>query len=312
MTELPPFRAGRARREQGVCEPVSGLSLPFGIIEGAAPGPCLLVTAGVHGSELCGIETALRLLTTDPHDLRGTLVVLPILNPHGFKSRSIYVMPQDGQNLNRMFPGRPDGSFSEQLANWLVTSVYAQVDAYIDLHGGDLNEDLTPFTLFPAGSEPAQALACAFGLPISVRTSNRGFTINAAADSGVPSIIAEVGGNGLRDENEITLMSDGVWRVMQHLGMSLANTRPAPVVDPQIVSLWSTSAPCEGLWYPAKPLAVHVTAGDVLGQIRDVFGTARATIVAEVSGTLLYRMTSLAVNVGEPLLGVAAPFEGTV
>ena len=66
MTDLPPLRTGRARKEQGFCHPVEGLELPFGLIEGAEPGPCLLVTAGVHGSEFCSIEAALRLLRLEP------------------------------------------------------------------------------------------------------------------------------------------------------------------------------------------------------------------------------------------------------
>src|ERR1700722_12377163 len=110
MSELPNLRTGQPRSEQGFLRPIEGLEIPFGVIEGERPGPCLLVTAGVHGSEYCSIEAALRLMKRSPRGLAGTILVLPILNMSGFRQRSVYVMPEDGKNLNRMFPGRPDGS----------------------------------------------------------------------------------------------------------------------------------------------------------------------------------------------------------
>jgi hypothetical protein len=182
-----------------VC-PIEGVEIPYAVIEGADPRPCLLVTAGVHGSEFCSIEAALRLMKTPPENLSGTLLVLPILNVQGFRQRSIYVMPEDGKNLNRMFPGRADGTMSERLANWLVTSVYPQADAYLDVHGGDLDEALAPFSLYPSGSEASQTLAALFGLPVAVAAGGEGYTINAAHRVGVPSVLAEVSGSGLWEE----------------------------------------------------------------------------------------------------------------
>src|ERR1700733_4975161 len=104
QSHLPELKIGRPRSEQGFLRPMPEIEIPFGLVEGAAPGPCLVVTAGVHASEYCGIETAVRLMRTDPQTLRGTLLILPTLNVAGFKARSIYVMPEDGKNLNRMFP----------------------------------------------------------------------------------------------------------------------------------------------------------------------------------------------------------------
>lgn len=195
--DLPPFRTGKARTETGYVQPIEDLSIPFGIVEGTKPGPCLLVTAGVHASEYCSIETAVRLMRTSPDTLQGTLVVLPILNMQGFRKRSIYIMPEDGRNLNRMFPGKPDGSVSERLANWLVTQVYPHADAYLDLHGGDLDESLTPFTIYPGTCHRSKELAEVFGLPVAIASSNYGNTVNAASRIGVPSLLPEVSGNGL-------------------------------------------------------------------------------------------------------------------
>ncbi len=304
MTDLPQLRTGRARKAQGFCHPVEGLELPFGLIEGAEPGPCLLVTAGVHGSEFCSIEAALRLLRLEPKDIRGALLVLPILNVQGFKARSIYVMPQDGKNLNRMFPGRPEGTASEQLAHWLVTEVYPKADAYLDLHGGDLSESLVPFSLYPNGSEASKTLASVFGLPIAVAAGGEGYTINAAGKLGIPSVLAEVSGNGLWDDASVTQMTDGIFRVMRHLGMSSIDVLPAPQPEPSFVTMWVPAAPVDGLWYPAKDLSDPVAAGEILGEIRDVFGAVLASVRSEKGGSILYRLTSLSVNKGEALLGV--------
>lgn len=309
MEMLPPLRTGKARAEHGHVRPVADLEIPFGVVEGAEPGPCLLVTAGVHGSEYCSIEAALRLLRTKPERIRGTLLVLPVLNMRGFRERSIYVMPEDGKNLNRMFPGKPDGTTSERLANWLTTSVYPHADAYLDLHGGDLDESLTPFALFPADCEKSRALATAFGLPIAIAAGGEGYTINAAYKVGVPSLLPEISGNGLWGEEAVGDMIAGVERVMHHLGMIEGPVRPAPQEKPLFVTMWVPAAPVDGLWYAAKDLSQPVAVGDVLGEIRDVFGRTLATIRSEKAGIVLYRLTSLAVNRDEALLGVGTPRE---
>ena len=307
MADLPELHAGRQRRETGTCHPVEGLEIPFGLLEGPEPGPVLLVTAGVHGSEFCSVEAALRLLKLDPAGIKGTLLVLPILNVQGFRARSIYVMPQDGKNLNRMFPGRADGSASEKLAHWPVTEVYPRADAYLDLHGGDLSESLVPFSLFPRGDEASKTLAGVFGLPIAVAAGGEGYTINAASRLGVPSVLAEAGGNGLWEEAGVTELVDGIRRVMGHIGMIAAEVAPPRRPDPAVVTMWVPTAPVDGLWYPAKDLSDSVQAGEVLGEIRDVFGAVLASVRSDKTGAILYRLTSLSVNKGEALLGVGTP-----
>ena len=309
MKTLPPIRTGQPSIEYGYLRPVDDVEIPFGLIEGTQPGPCLLVTAGVHGSEYCSIEVAVRLLKMRPEQIKGTLLVLPILNVQGFQKRSIYVMPEDGKNLNRMFPGKPDGTVSERLAHWLVTSVYPLADAYLDLHGGDLDESLAPFTIFPNGCEKSKALAMAFGLPVAVAAGGEGYTINAAYRLGVPSLLPEVSGNGLWGEETVGQMIAGIERVMHHLGMIAGPVEPAPQASPNFVTMWVPTAPSSGLWYPAKDLSEPVAAGEVLGEIRDVFGTPLATVRSDKDGFILYRLTSLSVNQGEALLGVGTPLE---
>jgi predicted deacylase len=307
--ELPPFRTGQARTERGYVQPIEELSIPFGIVEGATPGPRLLVTAGVHASEYCSIETAVRLMTTDPSALRGTLVVLPILNIQGFASAAFTSCRRMVGTSIECSLASPTGPTSERLAHWLVTQVYPYADAYLDLHGGDLDESLTPFTIYPGACERSRELATAFGLPVAIASTNPGHTVSASSKLGVPSILPEVSGNGLWNESTVGEMMAGVERVMHHLGMIEGPVKALPSTAPEHVTMWVPAAPADGLWYPAKELMDPIAVGDVLGEIRDVFGTVLGAVQSEKQGFVVYRLTSLAVNRGEALLGVATPIQ---
>jgi predicted deacylase len=309
-THLPPLRTGTARREHGMVAPIEGAEIPYVVIEGDRPGPCLLVTAGIHGSEYTSIEAALRLARHPAQGLAGSLLILPIVNMGAFRARAIYVAPEDGKNPNRMFPGRADGSFTQRLAHWLVTAIYPQADAYLDLHGGDLSEALAPFSLFPADSDASRALATIFGLPTAVAAGGEGYTINAAHQLGIPSVLAEVGGNGIWTEEGVDQLSAGIARIMAHLGMTTEKPKPGPPKPGprvNIVTMWVPSAEEDGLWYPACRLGDTVQAGQTIGHIRTIFGDVIATIAARDPGTILYTLSSLRVNKGEALLGIGTP-----
>jgi predicted deacylase len=304
MANLPAFRIGKARTEFGHIKPIHDLEIPFAVIEGAQSGACLLITAGVHASEFCSIEAAVRMIQTKPEDIKGTLVILPILNVEGFSKRSIYIMPQDGKNLNRMFPGNPEGSIGERLAHWLVTEVFPKVDAYMDLHGGDLDESLAPFTIFPGTCEKSKAMAEAFGLPVAVASARPGNSVNGAYGVGVPSILPEIGGNGLWNETTVGMMEDGIRRVMKHIGMVEDAPKPAAPEAMNVYTMWVPTAAVSGLWYPRKDLSEKVSKSDVLGEIKTVFGETLATITSDHDGFVLYKMSSLSVNQGEALIGI--------
>jgi predicted deacylase len=309
MGALPSFKTGMPNVQQGYVRPLDGVELPFTIIEGAMPGPCLVVTAGVHASEFCSIEAAVRLQKTRPQEIKGTLVVLPIMNVQGFWKRSIYVMPQDGKNLNRQFPGDANGTISQKLAHWLTNAVLSKADFYLDLHGGDLDESLMPFTIYPRHSKESQELATAFGLPIAIASSGTTSSINGGTGVDVPSLLPEVSGNGLWNDELVGSLTAGIERVMKHIGMIDRPVQPAPVQTPQFVTMWVPTAPVRGLWYCAREVGDYVAEGETLGEIRSVFGESLATIPSQRAGRIVYRLTSLSVNEGEALLGVAAPLE---
>lgn len=304
MPSLPPLRIGTPRCERGMLRIDHELELPFGIVEGAKDGPTLLVTGGIHGCEYCSIEAALRLLATDPAQLSGTLLVLPIVSLASFWKRSIYLMPQDGKNLNRMFPGRSDGSASERLAHWLVAEAFSKADAYVDLHGGDLNEALVPFSLYREGDAKSEELARCFGLPILVASAYEGFTVAAASMRGVPAVLAEASGNGLWDDTTVGQLSDGLARVMHKLGMIAETPKPPSAIS--LMTMTFVASPRQGLWYPYKRIGDEVAKDEPVGEVRNLLGERDDMIASPLKGRILFMMTSLSANSGEALFGVGA------
>lgn len=292
-------RRGRLPLELGEHQ----LELPYAVLQGSRPGPRLLVTAGVHGCEYASIEAAVRLSRLDPGDLAGRLVVLPIVNTPAYAARRIYHNPLDGKNPNRVFPGDPAGSASERLAAWLV-EVMRGADAYIDLHGGDMNESLTPFSIFSEGDLRAEELAEVFGIPFLVSSAPGGTTISAASRIGVPAVLAEAGGNGLWSEDDVMWLERGSRRVMQFLEMLPG--RPEPLPTRRLGEFAWLRAEQDGLWYPAARSGQTVRKGQALGRITDPFGDTLQPVAAPLEGVVLFAVTSLAINAGDPLYGIGA------
>ena len=123
--------------------------LPISIIKGTEPGPTLTIVAGVHGYEYPPIIAAQELIKEiQPEQVSGTLIIIPLANPNAFYNRTPFLNPQDNLNLNRVFPGNSSGTITERIANFVTNKVIAKTDVFIDVHGGDANEDLLPFVCY--------------------------------------------------------------------------------------------------------------------------------------------------------------------
>ena len=219
---------------------LAGLDVPVVEVTGTADGPRLTVIAGVHGCEYASMA-AVRQWSVGlaGRDLNGRVTVVPVLNLPAFRARSPFVVPEDGKNLNRCFPGDPDGTLAERLADATFTKVITGSDALIDAHCGDLPEALEPFTLYEAGPAEDKALeiAVAYGLGYVIRQEPGpgravgGTTSAAAAQVGIPAITAEAGGCGLIEQAAVDLHLRGLDRVLAALGMdaSAAPGSPAPM-----------------------------------------------------------------------------------
>ena len=295
-------------------ELLAGLELPCFAAYGQGDGPHLCLLAGIHGGEYSSIAALVRFMNAlDTRELCGRVTAVPIVSMPSFLSRTAFVMPQDGKNLNRCFPGSLGGTFSDVLARHVFDELIAPSDFLLDLHGGDMVEALEPFSLYDesAVEEQARGLAIAFGLPYLVRSAPAeapisGTTTGAAAAEGIPAVIAEVGGCGLLEEDAVRMHIDGIENALRHLRMLPGAVTPPPADMRSVgrfVWLRSTDA---GWWEPDVRAGDVVRAGSSLGTMRNLFGDVIERIEAPEDGVVLFLTTSPAVAADGLLLGLGA------
>jgi predicted deacylase len=284
---------------------------------GASEGPHLCLLAGIHGGEYSSIAAVVRFMNElDTEALSGRITAVPVVSMTSFQARTPFVVPEDGKNLNRCFPGSADGTFAEVLAHHVFTELIAPSDALIDLHGGDMVEALEPFVIYSesAVAERARGLAFSFGFPYVVRMRREtapigGTTADAAADAGIPAVVAEAGGCGLLEESAVRLHLEGLQGALAYLGMLPAGTAPVPrgqhVVDR---FLWLRSDN-EGWWEPVVRTGDVVASGARLGTVKNLFGDVLEDVVAPEDGVVLFLTSSPAVAADGLLLGLGAGLE---
>ena len=198
---------------------LGGEEVPCFRARGVQDGPSVSLIGGIHGCEYSSIAAVTRVMRElDEGELSGTITAVPVVSMQSYRERSPFVVPADGKNLNRTFPGDADGSYTDRLAHDIFTRLIEPADALLDLHGGDLVEALEPFALY--ADEPSRAIALAFGLPYVVRSTDSlaGMTATAAANAGVAAVIAEAGGIGQLDESAVQLLADGTRSALRVLG----------------------------------------------------------------------------------------------
>jgi predicted deacylase len=295
---------------------LAGLDVPVVEVTGQADGPRLTVIAGVHGCEYASMAAVRQwAVGLAARDLNGRVTVVPVLNLPAFQARSPFVVPEDGKNLNRCFPGNPDGTLAERLAHATFTKVITGSDALIDAHCGDLPEALEPFTLYEAGPAEGKALeiAVAYGLGYVIRQEPGpgravgGTTSAAAAQVGIPAITAEAGGCGLIEQAAVDLHLRGLDRVLAALGMDgaqSANGAAAPTVLSQF--LWLRSQ-ADGWWQPAVSPGDAVAEGQLLGTVSTLDNTeVLQSVHAPTAGVPMFITSSPAVEADGLLLGLGA------
>ena len=317
--ELVPAPAAGARACGSVDwgDPVlTGWDWSYLAINGAHPGPAVLVTAGIHGSEYTSIDAAVQLATQlDPAELHGQLLCLPLMNPASFWQRTAYVSPIDNLNLNRVFPGKHGGSFSERLAHLLVSRAMRHADAYLDFHGGDIPEALVSFTMYEETGNPAvdrrsHAMADAFGAEASLvqrrsETSLAGLAIDAAALLGIPAIIAEDGGAGIYDASAAERMLRGARNVLRSLDALPGGVHSAPPPHQFDRFVWICSQEA-GFFKPRCKVGDEVAAGVVLGTLSDFFGVTVEEVRSDTAGRVLFLVVSAAIGKTGLICGIGA------
>lgn len=293
-------------------ELLAGVELPCFEARGLRDGPHLCLLGGIHGGEYSSIAAVVRFMNAlDPNALAGRITAAPIVSMTSFRARTAFVVPQDGKNLNRCFPGSYDGTFSDVLARHVFDELIAPSDAMLDLHGGDMVEELEPFALYDESpvEDQARALAIAYDLPYVVRSAPAvapisGTTTSAAAAARVPAAIAEVGGRGLLEEAAVQQHLHGLDNALRQLGM-LPGDPPPPRADMRSVGrfVWLRCEE-EGWWEADVDAGDVVDAGASLGTVRTLFGDMRERIEAPESGVVLFVTTSPAVEADGLLVGL--------
>lgn len=291
-----------------------GLEHPAFVARGAADGPSLSLIGGIHGCEYSSIAAVTKVMNElDTGELAGTITAVPVVSMESFRRRSPFVVPADGKNLNRSFPGSRDGSYTDVLARSIFEDVIAPADVLLDLHGGDQVEGLEPFAIYEASpvEERAHAIAVAFNLPYVVREERRegglrGLTTSAAAEAGIPGVIAEAGGRGLLEAEAVELLAGGVRNVLRRLEMLPGEPEPPPTDQRRVGAfIWLRSAN-EGWWDSAVDAGDEVAEGQLLGRVRNLWGDALEDIVSPQDGVILFVTTSPAVAADGLLLGLGA------
>jgi predicted deacylase len=294
--------------------------LPLTIIKGAKKGPVFTVLAGIHGFEYPPVIAVQELLKNiKPENLTGTLIILPMANPQAFYGRTVFNNPQDYKNLNRVFPGRADGTASERIADFITRQIIPMTDVFLDLHGGDANEDLMPFVCYyenklnPEECSRAAALCLASGFPNVVmypynlkRGDKAEYAFKQAAQEGKVALSIEAGKLGQAAEEDITLTVEGVYRMLAKMGMyhnpQYNPTTKAPSIFTKQAYIKS---PAAGILYTTYKSGDEVKKGVLLGHITDEFGKSISDLISLNDGIILYKIGTPPVNKGETLFCIA-------
>jgi len=306
-TEVPP--GTRADLALSVAESYTGhpTSIPVAVLNGVESGPRMFVTAAVHGDELNGLAVCRELLDSlDPRELRGVLVVVPLVNVLGAQLHSRYL--PDRRDLNRSFPGSTTGSLAARLARTIIDEVVVGSDVGVDLHTAANRRANVPQLRIDTSDPRSLELAIAFGarfvLDAAVRPGSLRETARAA---GVTPLVYE-GGETLRFEPHVVrVATHGVLRLLHHLGMR--DIAPPPAPTPPLVMH-------ESRWIRAERggiLDMHVSPGDQvevgqpLWSATSPLGLERTTVKSSYYGYVVGGTTLPLVAPGDAVLHIAIP-----
>jgi predicted deacylase len=299
--------------------------IPVTVFHGARPGPVLALTMGVHGFEYAPILSAQRLLDRiDPKQLAGTVLMVRIAHVESFEQRVPFVNPFDRKNLNRVFPGRADGTQAERIAWMLTSEVIRRTELHVEIHGGDGAEWLEAFAgpyggpLAASQWAKAREMALAFGFRNLVKYSmntqeqvDRGRSLNrqAVAD-GKPTVLIEIGENGRTDDAFVEPIVAGVINLLRVLKMADGAPSPARSDTRWFDDTTGVTATATGIFTPAATTARDVRRGEVIGTIRDYAGRVVETIVSPIDGYVLYGIAGPPVRAGDTVATIGIPSTG--
>jgi hypothetical protein len=286
------------------------------VVHGSRPGPVLAIVSGAHGTEYSSILAVERLIQVlDPAQISGTVILVPLVNVASFEQKISHVNPVDGKNMNRFYPGRMDGTQTERASYLMTTEVVEQCDHLIDLHGGDLDESLRPYSYWTVSGNVEQdnvsrEMLLAFGLDHIIISADRPrdpaasrYLENTATTRGKPSITAEAGHAGTTDIDDIAVLVNGSINVMRYLRMlpGAPTVIENPVWIEKAIALPSEQT---GLFYPLVKRGTYVQAGMKLGYVTDYVGKIIFEARAPESGVVLFIRAVPSMTKGETVVSI--------
>jgi predicted deacylase len=296
--------AARGQKVTGAIEVPAGvdpaLSIPVAVVHGAKPGPVLALVAGSHGTEYTSIIALEKLIgMLNPAEVSGTVIIVPLINVQSFEQKVPHVNPVDKKSMNRFYPGKIDGTQTERASYLITKQVVEQCDHLIDLHGGDTDESLRPYSYWTkTGNEKqdqiSREMVLAFGLDHIIISADRPkdpqasrYLENTATTRGKPSITAEAGHAGTVESDDLSALVSGCLSVMRYLKMLPG--APAVIEHPvwidKVVTLASEQT---GIFYPLVKRGTYVEPGMKVGYVTDYLGRVVFEARAPVAGVVLY------------------------
>lgn len=261
-------------------------NLPISIIKGKNKGPVFTIVAGVHGYEYPPIVATQEILRQiDPEQLTGTLIVIPIANTASFFMRTPFINPLDQKNLNNAFPGKADGSITEQIAHFITANIIPKSDVLLDVHGGDAPEDLMPFVCYYNNTKKAKQTALAKKLsensgfeyvisyPYTLSDSDPAkYTFKQAVQDGKTGLSIECGKLGNVQSENVNLIKKGIYNMLATMNMYDKGTEPHPKVIHKNSQSYIKSK-VQGIFYSDYKAGDSVKKNAIVGHTTDEFGT---------------------------------------
>ena len=275
-------------------------SIPVVVVRGSKPGPVLALVSGSHGTEYASVIALEKLIPQlDPAQISGTVIILPLVNVQSFLQKVPHVNPVDSKSMNRFYPGKADGTQTERASFLITKQVVERSDYLIDYHGGDLDENLRPYSYWPkSGNDKQDAITrdmtLAFGLDHIIIWADRPkdpnasrYLDNTANTRGKPAIAVEAGYSGTVEPQDVHALVKGTLNVMRYLKMlpGTAAMVEHPVWIGKIDTITSDQT---GFFYPLVDRGTYVEQGMKVGYVTDYFGNTVFEAHAPAAGVVLY------------------------
>lgn len=285
----------------------TSVEIPIIVERSAQPGPIVLLTGGIHGDEINGVEIVRNLISKKINKPKiGTIICIPILNIFGFLNGKREF--PDGRDLNRTFPGIKNGSLASRVAYRFTKEVLPHVDYCLDFHAGGAQRFNAPQIRVKPGDERLLSLAKAFNAPYIVYSKNIKKTYRSTAnDLGIPMLLFE-GGKANEGNKHIVMEGlKGVKRFLDHLGMLDDAFTASPAKEETIIigsAKWMRAAK-SGLLHLKIDCGKHVKKGEFMATITDPFGTMRHKVLAPNTGYVINTNQSPIVYKGDAIFHIS-------